>query len=273
MGEIMNLFDCYSEKSPLIAKINPATHDYDAVDLYHAGGVPEVLKVLRDSLKLDALTVTSKTLGENLDAYKNPYTPNPDLIRTLDNPHSVFGGLAIMRGNLAPDTGVSKPAAIHESVRCFTGKAICFDSEDACVEAINALRVKPGHVVVIRFEGPKGGPGMKELYKPMKTLNGQGLAHSTAVITDGRFSGTNNGCFVGHISPEAAAGGPIALVQDGDEITIDVNNKSIMLHVSDEELAKRRAAWNYVPRPAIKGYLARYAALVTSADKGGVLKV
>ena len=197
---------------------------------------------------------------------------NPELIRSLDNPHSTLGGLAIMRGNLAPDTGVSKPAAIHPDVRRFTGRAICFDSEDACEAAIEARQVKPGHVVVIRYEGPRGGPGMKELYKPMKALYGQGLARSAAVITDGRFSGTNSGCFVGHISPEAAAGGPIALVEDGDEITIDVMEKTLTLHVSDEELERRRARWHYTPK-ARSGYLARYAAMVSSADRGGVLEL
>lgn len=269
--EILADFDRYSKEIPLIARINPATHRYDAVDLYYAGGVPQVMKMLRGHLYTDQLTVTGKTIGENLDAFVNPYPENPDLIRTTDNPHSTMGGLAIMRGNLAPDTGVSKPAAIAPEVRQFTGRAICFDSEHECLDAIEQLRVKPGHVVVIRYEGPKGGPGMKELYKPMKTLYGQGLATSTALITDGRFSGTNSGCFVGHISPEAAAGGPIALIEDGDEISIDVMAQTIELHVSEEELAQRRAKWSYQPRK-VNGYLVRYAKLVTSADQGAVLK-
>lgn len=272
-SSIMEAFDHYSDKIPLIAKINPATHEYDSVDLHNAGGMPAVMNVIKPFLHTECLTVTGRTVGENLAVGFTAAAPNPDLIRSLDNPHSTLGGLAIMRGNLAPGTGVSKPAAIHESVRRFTGRAICFDSEDACMEAINARLVKPGQVVVIRYEGPKGGPGMKELYKPMKTLNGQGLNHSTALITDGRFSGTNNGCFVGHISPEAAAGGPLALVKDGDEITIDINKKELTLHVSEEELKARREAWSYPPRPELKGYLKRYAALVTSADKGGVLVV
>ena len=270
--EILDDFDTYGKKIPLIAKINPATHKYDAVDLYYAGGVPQVMKMIRPYLYTDQMTVTGRTIGDNLDLFVNPYPENPDLIRTLDNPYSTMGGLAIMRGNLAPDTGVSKPAAIAPEVRQFTGTAICFDSEHECLEAIEQLKVKPGHVVVIRYEGPKGGPGMKELFKPMKTLYGQGLATSTALITDGRFSGTNSGCFVGHISPEAAAGGPIALIEDGDEISIDVLAQSIELHVSDEELQKRREAWTYKPKK-VNGYLARYAALVTSADQGAVLKV
>jgi len=270
--EILNAFDRYSEMIPLLAKINPATHDYDAMDLYYAGGVPKVLQNLRELLNLDELTVTGKTLGENLQAYENPYPRNDDLIRALDNPHSKLGGLAIMRGNLCPDTAVSKPAAIAPEVRLFTGTALCFDSEDDCSAAIEARKVSPNTVVVIRYEGPKGGPGMKELFKPMKTLVGQGLAKSTAIITDGRFSGTNNGCFVGHISPEAAAGGPIALVRDGDRITIDITKKTLTLHVDDEELKRRRSEWVYTPKK-LTGSLARYAALVTSADKGGVLSV
>lgn len=143
-------------------------------------------------------------MGENLENYRPILPVNHDLIRFLDNPYSTLGGLAIMRGNLAPDTGVAKPAAIAEEVRQFTGEAICFDGEHACLEAIRQQKIKPGHVVVVRYEGPKGGPGMREMYLTLKMLNGQGLAKSTALITDGRFSGTNNGCFVGHISPEAA---------------------------------------------------------------------
>jgi len=268
--DILGDFDRYSESVPLLAKVNPATHDYDAMDLYYAGGVPAVMRNLRSVLNTDALTVSGRTIGENLDSFVSLYPENKDLIRTLDDPHSTLGGLAVMRGNLCPDTGVSKPAAVAPEVRRFTGAALCFDSEDECVAAIEARKVGPGTVVVIRYEGPKGGPGMKELYKPMKTLYGQGLAKQTAVVTDGRFSGTNNGCFVGHISPEAAAGGPIALVQDGDSITIDINEKTLTLHVDDNELERRRAAWVYTPKK-LSGSIARYAALVSSADKGAVL--
>ena len=156
-------------------------------------------------------------------------------------------------------------------MRQFTGTAICFDGEHACIEAIKAGKIKPGHVVVVRYEGPKGGPGMREMYLTLKMLNGQGLAKSTALITDGRFSGTNNGCFVGHISPEAAEGGPIALVRDGDSITIDVIHKRLELHVSEEELSQRRREWSYTPPQDLTGYLARYARLVSSANKGAVL--
>jgi dihydroxy-acid dehydratase len=270
---VMDAFDRYADDIPLIAKINPATHDFDAVDLYQAGGVPEIMKAISTFLHKDVMTATGRTLGANLDSCTSLYPKNPELIRTLKNPHSTIGGLAIMRGNLAPDTAVAKPAAIHPDVLSFTGTALCFDSEDDCVEAIEACRVKAGQVVVIRYEGPRGGPGMRELYKPMKLLTGQGLARSTAIITDGRFSGTNSGCFVGHISPEAAAGGPLALVCDGDRITIDVTGKTLTLHVGDEELEERRSQWVHTPRPGIGGYLARYAAMVSSADKGAVLRL
>jgi len=267
---IMEEFDKQSDEVPHIASVNPASNIYDMEDFYKAGGIPKVMTNIKSKLNLNVMTASAKTLRENLDEYVYMYPANDDLIRTLDNPHSTLGGVAIMRGNLAPDSGVAKPAAIAEEVREFKGKAICFDSEEDCTAALEQLKIKPGHVVVIRYEGPKGGPGMREMYKPMKLLYGQGLAKSTALITDGRFSGTNNGCFVGHISPEAAVGGPIALIKDGDEITVDVINKQITLHVSDEELAKRKAEWKYEPKE-LDGYLARYAALARSADKGGVL--
>lgn len=267
---IMEEFDRQSDIVPHIAKVNPASNVWDMEDFYKAGGIPQVMINISEKLNLDVMTASGKTLKENLDDYTFCYPENNDLMRTLDNPHSTLGGVAIMRGNLAPDTAVSKPAAIAEELRVFTGKAICFDSEEECTRALEELRIKPGHVVVIRYEGPKGGPGMREMYSPMKMLYGQGLAKSTALVTDGRFSGTNNGCFVGHVSPEAAMGGPLALVKDGDEITIDVIDKKLTLHVSDEELAKRKAEWKYEPK-VLEGYLARYAFLARSADKGGVL--
>ena len=269
--EIMEAFDRISDEIPHIAKVSPASNTYDCEDLYKAGGIPEVMKVIRDHLNLDVITVTGRTMGENIDSYVNMYSPNPEIIRPLDNPHSKLGGLAIMRGNLAPNTGVAKPAAIAEEARNFTGTAICFDSEEECTEAVRSQKIKPGHVVVIRYEGPKGGPGMREMYQPLKMLYGQGLNKTTALITDGRFSGTNNGCFVGHISPEAAAGGPIALVKDGDQITINVYTKELTLHVSEEELARRKEEWHYEPKK-LTGYLARYAKLAKSADQGGVLE-
>lgn len=270
-AKVMETFDKYSSIIPLIAKVNPASLMYDCEDLYKAGGIPEVMKSIRKYLHTDVMTVNMQTLGENLDEFVSLYPPNQELIRTLDNPHSALGGLAIMRGNIAPDTGVAKPAAIAEEARQFTGTAICFDGEHDCVEAIKVKKIKPGHVVVIRYEGPKGGPGMREMYLPLKMLYGQGLNKTTALITDGRFSGTNNGCFVGHISPEAAAGGPIALIRDGDIITIDVMNKKIEANISDEELRRRRAELKPQPKK-LDGYLARYAKMASSASEGAVLR-
>lgn len=270
-NEIMDEFDRQSELIPHIVKIFPASNKNVMEDYYYSGGVPRALEMLKSELDLDALTVTGKTVGENLAAHSYPMTPCDDeLIRPLNRPFSNLGGLAVMRGNLAPNTGVSKPAAIAEEVRRFTGEAICFDCEEDAAAALVQRKIKPGHVVVIRYEGPKGGPGMREMSFILKAMVGQGLAKCTALVTDGRFSGTNNGCFVGHVSPEAAAGGPIALVEDGDKITIDVMTKQLTLHVDDETLAKRRAAWTYSPRK-VSGYLARYAALTTSADQGAVL--
>ena len=270
-NDVMQAFEKYSDIIPLIARISPAGHDYDSADLYTAGGIPEVMKTISRFIHAGELTVTGNTVGQNLAEFKNSYAPNPDLIRTLENPHSTLGGIAVMRGNLAPETGIAKPAAIHEDVRRFTGRAICFDSDEDCIRAIEQQKIKSGHVVVIRYEGPKGGPGMRELYKPAKMLYGQGLSRSAAIITDGRFSGTNSGCFVGHISPEAAEGGPIALVRDGDEITIDVISRTLTLHVSDEELDARREKWTYAPRKGLDSYLSRYAAMASSAARGAVL--
>lgn len=270
--DIMNAFDEISEEIPHIAKVSPASNSADCEDLYKAGGIPAVMLAIRSNLDTSVMTVNCHTLAENLDAFRPMFSTNTSLIRSLNDPYSNLGGLAIMRGNLAPDTGVAKPAAIAEEVRNFTGTAICFDGEADCIKAIEEQRIKPGHVVVIRYEGPKGGPGMREMYLTLKMLNGQGLAKSTALITDGRFSGTNNGCFVGHISPEAAMGGPIALVKDGDTITIDVYKKELTLHVSDDELKNRRALWSYSHPKETTGYLSRYARLVSSANKGAVLE-
>ncbi len=270
-AEVMAQFEEYGQTVPLIARINPASHNYDAQDFYEAGGVPEVMKAMKSILNLNCITVTGQTVGEILEGYKNPYPANPEVITSLEKPFSRLAGLAIMHGSLAPDSAVAKPAAIAEQVRKFEGTAICFNSEDECTDAIGEQRVKPGHVVVIRYEGPKGGPGMPEMFKPMKLLYGQGLNLTTALITDGRFSGTNNGCFVGHISPEAAAGGPIALIEDGDRIKIDVVNKTIDLLVPEQELARRRAAFVYTA-PMHDGILGRYAKTAESADKGGILR-
>jgi dihydroxy-acid dehydratase len=198
--------------------------------------------------------------------------PDGGVIRPLMEPWSASGGLAILKGNLAPDTGITKPAAIHPSMHTFTGSAHCFDSEEAANGAILEGKVQPGEVVVIRYEGPKGGPGMREMYTAMKLLYGRGLALKTAVVTDGRFSGTNNGCFVGHVSPEAAEGGPLAIVEDGDIITIDVPNRRLHLEVSDEEIARRLALWTPRAPKFKRGYLALYSRLATSANRGAVIE-
>ncbi len=268
---IMSEFDRISGLIPHMAKINPASDIYDMEDFYKNGGVPRVMEYLKDHLNTDVMTVTGHSLGYNIEHANYMYGPcSKEVIRPFEDPFSTLGGVAVMRGNVCPDTGIAKPAAIKEEVRKFTGEAICFDSEEECSKALEELRIKPGHVVVIRYEGPKGGPGMREMYRPMKLLHGQGLDTSTALITDGRFSGTNNGCFVGHISPEAADGGPIALIKDGDKITIDVYNKEVTVHVSDDELVRRKAEWSYTPK-VTDGYLARYSYLASSAARGGVL--
>ena len=198
---------------------------------------------------------------------------NENVMRPLERPFLPFGGISLLYGNLAPDSCITKPSAIARELWHFTGRARVFDSEEEAEEAILDGQIHPGDVVVIRYEGPQGGPGMREMYKAMKYLYGMGLAKSTALVTDGRFSGTNNGCFVGHVSPEAAAGGPIALVRDGDEISIDIVKKRLTLMVDDEELARRSKEWK-APAPKYRhGYLAAYAAMATSAAEGAIMKV
>ena len=191
------------------------------------------------------------------------------MITSIDNPFSKEG-LAVLQGNLAPDTAVTKPAAIHPSMRTFVGRARVFDGEEAANEAIRNGNISEGDVLVIRYEGPKGGPGMREMARALKLLYGMGMALKTAVITDGRFSGTNNGCFVGHISPEAAEGGPLAVVEDGDLITIDIPNRRLELHVSDEEIQQRLKLWRRPETRCPNGYLRVYSQLAASANRGGV---
>jgi dihydroxy-acid dehydratase len=264
----MDLFEGLCRSTPHIAKMNPAAAP-NVPDFDNAGGVPAVMKEILPILHGDAMTVTGKTVAENVAQIE---IRDSSIIRTMANPWSQEGGLAILRGNLAPNTAVTKPAAIVPEMLKFAGKARCFDSEEAANRAILEDKVQAGEVVVIRYEGPKGGPGMREMYTAMKLLYGRGLALKTAVVTDGRFSGTNNGCFVGHISPEAAEGGPIAVVKDGDRIAIDIPNRSLHLHVSDEEIKARLAKWQR-PAPKFKrGYLALYARLAESADKGAIIK-
>ena len=271
--DVMAEFETLYPTTPQIARVNPAAK-WDMEDFYQAGGIPRVMDRLGRLLDRSVLTCTGKTLDENLRGYRYEYPENPAIIRTLDDPFGEKGGIAVLRGNLAPRTGVTKPGAYDPSLYHFVGRARVFDGEEAADTAILAGEVKPGDVLVIRYEGPRGGPGMREMYKAMKLLYGMGLGSSTAVITDGRFSGTNNGCFVGHISPEAAEGGPIALVEDGDEICIDVNEGSLELLVSEEELERRRRNWKPAKRPEVpRGYLRLYAAAASSADRGAVLEL
>jgi dihydroxy-acid dehydratase len=199
-------------------------------------------------------------------------TADPRIIRPRSDPWSTQGGLAVLRGNLAPRTAITKPAAIDPQQHVFSGRARCFDSEEAANRAILDGVVQPGEVVVIRYEGPKGGPGMREMYTSMKLLYGRGLALRTAVVTDGRFSGTNKGCFVGHVSPEAAEGGPLAAVRDGDPITIDIPQRRLQLDVADEEIRSRLAGWRRPPLKFTSGYLALYARLAESADQGAIIR-
>jgi len=266
----LDLFDELSRTTPHVAKMNPAAAP-NVPDFHEAGGVPAVMKEIFPLLHPDALTVTGKTLGENVSSTEAKITDDR-IIRTMANPWAREGGLAVLRGNLAPNTAITKPAAIAPEIRVFTGKARCFDCEEDADHAILNGQVNEGDVVVIRYEGPKGGPGMREMAKPMKLLYGRGLALKTALVTDGRFSGTNNGCFVGHISPEAAEGGPLAVVQNGDTITIDINNRSLELHVPDGDIRERLNRWQK-PKPKFKkGYLALYARLAESADKGAIIR-
>lgn len=268
---MMALFDKMNHQVPLVAKVNPASK-YNMEDFCRAGGVPQVMREIASLLHMDVMTVTGKTLRENLEDHPENH-PDRNVIRTMADPFSASGGVAILRGNLAPEGCVTKPSAIDPSMHVFTGKARVFDGEEAAEETILSGGIHPGDVLVIRYEGPKGGPGMREMYKAMKYIYGVGLAKQTAIVTDGRFSGTNNGCFVGHVSPEAAEGGIIALVQDGDEITIDIPGGTVTLHVSGEELTRRRESW-VKPQPKYrKGYLALYEKCAASASRGAVLEV
>jgi dihydroxy-acid dehydratase len=259
-----------SAKVPNLCHLAPAGHHH-VIDLHLAGGVMGVLSELkgRGLLYEDALTVSGETLGEEIARGRNQ---NPEVIRPFDQPYSQTGGLMILRGNVAVDGAVVKRSAVAPEMLVHEGPARVFDSEDAAIKAIYESQIHPGDVVVIRYEGPKGGPGMREMLNPTSAIVGMGLGSSVALITDGRFSGATRGASIGHVSPEAAAGGTIALVEEGDMIAIDIPNCSIELKVSDEGLAERRAKW-VCPEPKVKpGYLARYAKLVSSADKGAILQ-
>jgi dihydroxy-acid dehydratase len=270
--EMMSVYDCCSESTPQVAKVNPASK-YDMEDFYKAGGIPQVMQEIKSLLHLECRTVTGATTGENLAGFRGKFPVNREVIKTMSEPFNALKGLAILKGNLAPDTAVTKPAAIDPSMWKFTGLARVFDSEEQAEAAILAGKIKEGDVVVIRYEGPKGGPGMREMYKAMKYIYGMGLAKKTALITDGRFSGTNNGCFVGHISPEAAEGGPLAIVADGDTITIDIPGKVLQLHVSEKEIASRLKTWKRPAPKFTKGYLGLYTKLASSAASGAILRL
>ena len=266
----LNTINEISSKVPNLCHLAPAgpTH---MQDLYAAGGVQAVMAQLAQAGYLDTslLTVTGKTLAENLAGAVNK---NPEAIRPLDNPYSATGGLAVLFGNIARNGCVVKRSAVAPEMLTHTGPARCFDSEEQAIDALYNGRINPGDVVVIRYEGPKGGPGMREMLNPTSALAGMKLDKTVALITDGRFSGASRGASIGHVSPEAAAGGEIALIQEGDSITIDIPNYSIRLNVSDEELEARRKTFVPPVRPAVSGWLARYARLVTSANTGAVLE-
>ena len=258
-----------SEKTPNDCKLAPAGRHF-MVDLYHAGGVYAVMKQLADGglLHTDLVTDTGRTVGENIAAAR---VKDASVIRPLNEPYSKTGGLAILKGNLAPNGCVVKRSAVAPEMLVNTGSAVVFDSEEEAIKGITGGAVKAGDVVVIRYEGPKGGPGMCEMLMPTATICGMGLDKTVALITDGRFSGATRGAAIGHVSPEAAVGGPIALVKNGDKIAIDMKNYSVNLLVSDEELEKRRKSFTPVVHET-SGYLSRYARLVSSADEGAVLK-
>ena len=259
-----------SKQTPNLCHLAPAGDTF-MEDLDRAGGVYAVMKELtkKNLLDLSVMTCTGKTMGENLE---NIVNCDENIIRPIENPYSQTGGIAVLKGNLAKDGCVVKQSAVAPEMMIHEGPARVFDSEDEAIAAIYAQKIKAGDVVVIRYEGPKGGPGMREMLNPTSAICGMGLGESVALLTDGRFSGATRGASIGHVSPEAAAGGTIALVEEGDIISIDIPNCKIELHVSDEELARRKAAW-VCPEPKVKtGYLARYAKLVSSADKGAILE-
>lgn len=261
-----------AKKTPYLSKIAPSS-SYSMEDVHNAGGVPAIINELLKKpgvLHPDRITITGRTLRENYEGHE---ITNTEVIRPLHHPYDSEGGLSILYGNIAPDGAVIKVGGVDPSIKTFKGKAICFDSHDDAVQAIDNHTVRTGHVVVIRYEGPKGGPGMPEMLAPTSSIVGRGLGKDVALITDGRFSGATRGIAVGHISPEAASGGPIALIEDGDEITIDLLKRHIALHVDAKTLEQRQNQLKPFKAKVKTGYLARYTALVTSANTGGVMQV
>ncbi len=267
----LDVANSISAKTPNVCHLAPAGHTY-MEDLNEAGGVYAVMNELASAglLNTDCMTATGKTVGENIAGCVNR---DPEVIRPLDNPYSKTGGIAVLRGNIAPDSCVVKRSAVAPEMLVHEGPARVYECEEDAIAAIRGGKINPGDVVVIRYEGPKGGPGMREMLNPTSAIVGMGLGSSVALITDGRFSGATRGASIGHVSPEAAVGGPIALIEEGDIISINIPENTINVKVSDEELAARKAKWQ--PRePRIKtGYLARYASLGTSANTGAVLKL
>ncbi len=260
-----------SEKTPNLCHLAPAGPTY-MEDLNEAGGISAVMVEL-DKIGLlhtDCMTVTGQTIAENI---KGAVNRNPDVIRTVDNPYSKTGGIAVLRGNLAPDTAVVKRSAVAPEMMVHEGPARVFDCEEDAIEAIKSDRIVEGEVVVIRYEGPKGGPGMREMLNPTSAIVGMGLGSTVALITDGRFSGASRGAAIGHISPEAAVGGPIALVEEGDTIKINIPANTLDVDISDEEMAARKAKWQPREPKVTTGYLKRYQAMVTSANTGAILKI
>ena len=267
----MDIANEISAKTPNLCHLAPAGPTY-MEDLNEAGGVYAVMNELskKGLLYEDQITVTGKTVGENIKDVRNL---NPEVIRPIDNPYMAQGGIAVLKGNIAPDTGIVKQSAVVPEMMVHEGPARVFDCEEDAIKAIKGGDIVPGDVVVIRYEGPKGGPGMREMLNPTSAIAGMGLGDSVALITDGRFSGASRGASIGHVSPEAAVGGPIALIEEGDIIKIDIPNNSLNVDVTDEELAKRKEKWQPRGPKITDGYLRRYAALVTSGNRGAVLDV
>ncbi|WP_026652761.1 dihydroxy-acid dehydratase [Butyrivibrio proteoclasticus] len=267
----MEIANEVSARTPNLCHLAPAGPTY-MEDLNEAGGVLAVMSELvkKNLLNTDLITVTGKTIKENLEGVTNL---NPEVIRPIENPYMQSGGIAVLKGNIAPDTGIVKKSAVVPEMMTHEGPARVFDCEEDAIAAILGGKIVAGDVVVIRYEGPKGGPGMREMLNPTSAIAGRGLGSSVALITDGRFSGASRGASIGHVSPEAAVGGPIALIEEGDIISIDIPNNSLNVKVSDEELAKRREKWQPREPKITDGYLARYRELVTSGNRGAVLEI
>ncbi len=260
-----------SARTPNLCHLAPAGPTY-MEDLNEAGGVLAVMSELvkKNLINTDLITVTGKTIKENLEGVRNL---NPEVIRPIENPYMQSGGIAVLKGNIAPDTGVVKKSAVVPEMMVHEGPARVFDCEEDAIAAILGGKIVAGDVVVIRYEGPKGGPGMREMLNPTSAIAGMGLGSTVALITDGRFSGASRGASIGHVSPEAAVGGPIALIEEGDIISIDIPNNSLNVKVSDEELAKRKEKWQPREPKVTTGYLARYRELVTSGNRGAILEI